>query len=267
MKKLLKKIGRLGAINWSTTLQYRADMILWLLADAATPLISMAVWYTVAKSATQGPTPQQTLNYYILIILVAIATSSWVGFFLSQEILNGTIVQRLIKPISPFWGFITSNLAEKVFRFSIPAPLFVLSLIFFPSFYVPTFYQLKPWLLFILSVIIAACLAFFIDMIFGLASFWLEDAINLRWYKDTLQMITSGILIPIAVMPHKVQAVVNVLPFRSIITTPIEILLGHISGPQLTHALLVQITWATATGIIMAVMWKQGLKRYAPPGQ
>src|SRR5204863_4551034 len=126
------KIGRLAAMNWSMTLQYRADMILWLLADAATPLISMAVWYAVAKSASHGPTPQQTLNYYILIILVSVATSSWVGFFLSQEILNGTIVQRLIKPVSPFWGFITNNLAEKFFRFSIPVPLFILSLIFFP---------------------------------------------------------------------------------------------------------------------------------------
>src|SRR5436189_3981840 len=117
MIKFFKKIFRLAAINWSLTLQYRADMFLWLLADAATPLVSMALWYAVAQNAHQGPTPEQTVNYYILTILVIIATNSWAGFFIAQEILNGAIVQRLIKPISAYWGLIINSLAEKSFRF------------------------------------------------------------------------------------------------------------------------------------------------------
>lgn len=265
--KLVKKIFRLAVINWSITLQYRADMILWLLADAATPLVSMALWYAVAKNSHQGLSPQETLNYYILTILVIIATNSWSGFFIAQEILNGTIVQRLIKPISAFWGLLMNNLSEKTFRFLLPLPLFLFSLVLFPNFFVSTLHQWQPWLLFIPSIIMAMCLSFFIDMIFGLMAFWLDDAFNMRWFKDTLQMITSGILIPIAVMPHQVQKIVNILPFRNIITTPVEVLLGRISGTVLTQTLTVQLAWTISTGIIMAIMWKRGLKRYAPPGQ
>ena len=267
MKTLLRKIARLSIVNWSMTLQYRADMMLWLFADAATPLVSMALWYAVAKNSSQGPSPQETINYYILTILVIIATNSWAGFFISQEIFNGTIVQRLIKPISAFWGLILNSLSEKTFRFLLPIPLFLASLWLFPTFFVPTLYQLEPWLIFLASLGMAATLSFFIDMIFGLLAFWIEDAFNMRWFKDTLQMITSGILIPVAVMPERIQELVNILPFRHIITTPIEVLLGRISDATLLHTLGIQLAWTVGTGIVMTMMWKQGLKRYAPPGQ
>ena len=267
MKTLLKKIRGMFVVNWSMALQYRADLFLWLLTEAATPLISMAVWYAVATSSSHGPTPQQTLNYYILAIIVIIATSSWIGFFISREILDGSIAQRIIRPLSPFWGFIANNIAEKTLRFLIPLPIFIISVFLFPSFFVPSLYEVQPWLLFLVSLCLAAILAFCLDMIFGLMAFWLEDAINLRWYKDTLQMITSGILIPIAVMPPSIQSVVNILPFRSIITTPIDILMGNIHDSSLLLALTIQIAWAAATCLLTAILWRQGLKRYAPPGQ
>lgn len=267
MKALLKKIRGMFIVNWSMALQYRADLFLWLLTEAATPLISMAVWYTVAKHSLHGPTPQQTLNYYILTIIVIIATSSWIGFFVSREILDGSIAQRIIKPLSPFWGFIANNIAEKTLRLLIPLPIFVISLFLFPNFFVPSLYQLQPWLLFFISLGLAATLAFCLDMIFGLMAFWLEDAINLRWYKDTLQMITSGILIPVAVMPPSVQTIVNILPFRSIITTPIDILMGNVHGSSLAQSLAIQSMWAIITCTLTVVLWKRGLKRYAPPGQ
>lgn len=267
MKALLKKIRGMFIVNWSMALQYRADLFLWLLTEAATPLISMAVWYAVATSSSQGPTPQQTINYYILVILVAVATSSWIGFFISREILDGSIAPRLIRPLSPFWGFIANNIAEKTLRLLIPLPIFLISLFLFPNFFVPSLYEMQPWLLFLVSLSLAAILAFCLDMVFGLMAFWLEDAVNLRWYKDTLQMITSGILIPIAVMPAKIQAGMSVLPFKSIITTPIDILMGNIHGSSLLQALTIQVAWAAATCLLTAILWRQGLKRYAPPGQ
>jgi len=265
--KFLKKIFRLAAISWGDTMQYRADISMWILAEAATPLVSMVLWYTVAKNSDQGFSPQETLNYYILTILVMTATDSWAGFYLAQEILNGTIVQRLIKPIAVFWDLIINNAVGKVFRFLIPLPLFIVSLWLFPTFFVSTLYQWRPWFLFMVSLFLALCLAFFIDVIFGLFAFWLEDAVNIRWFKDTLKMITSGILIPIAIMPTSVQHIVNLLPFRHIITTPTEIILGRISGTSLLYALGIQLAWVVSTGIIVVVMWKRGLKRYAPPGQ
>jgi len=264
---ILRKLLRLTSMHWSEALQYRADMLLWMLTETATPLISLAVWYTVAKNASSGPSPKETFTYYILVMLVVAITSAWGGFFLSMQILNGNIVQKLIKPISPFWGFIINNLTEKGVKLILPIPLFLTALWTFPQSFTDSMYQPSLWLFFLLSLMLAATLAFMIDIIFGLLAFWMEDAVQLRWYKDTLQMITSGILIPIAVMPAGIQSVVNKLPFRSIISTPVEIMLGRLNNEALQSALTTQLVWVVICGVIVTVMWKRGLKIYAPPGQ
>jgi ABC-type uncharacterized transport system permease subunit len=54
MRILLKKIGRIFAMHWAENIQYRTDMIMWTLAGAITPLISLAIWrreeFTVAET-------------------------------------------------------------------------------------------------------------------------------------------------------------------------------------------------------------------------
>lgn len=267
MNILLKKIWRLFALNWSVSLQYRGDLFLWLLTVAITPLISMALWYAVAKNASSGPTPDETITYYVLAIIVSVATSAWDGFFLSQEILRGDIVQRLIKPVPPFWGFITANLSGKVLQFSILLPILAFILAAFPGSLSALTRNPLNWLLFFSSLVLAMILAFTLDMAFGLIAFWLEDAAQLRWYKETLQMITSGILIPIAVMPKSAQVFANILPFRSILTTPIEIVTDRLDPQQLTYAFSTQLIWIVIITGAMVIMWRQGLKTYAPPGQ
>ncbi len=265
--KFLRKIGRLSIIQWSQLIQYRVDLILWMTSEAAVPLISLAVWYAIAKQSHGGPSPQDTLTYYILLILVVTLTNAWGGYFLSLDILQGNIVKELMKPFSPFWNHILNNLVEKVIKLMIPLPLFILILWFFPQVFTPSLFEPRLWPIFLLSIALAMSLGFAFDIIFGVLAFWLEDVQQIRHYKETLQIITSGTLIPIAVMPAKIQAVVNVLPFRSIISTPIEILLGRLHDTALLSALSLQIAWLAITIIILYVLWHRGLKRYAPPGQ
>lgn len=265
--RLTTKISRYAAMEWSRLLQYRTDILLWMVAEAATPIIALAIWYTIAQKSTQGPSPKETLTYYILVIFLIIVTNAWGGYFLAMDILKGNIVSDLMKPFSPFWRHILNNIVEKSIKLAIPIPLFALVIWLFPQVFAESIYQPWLWPLFIVSIILAASLGFTIDIIFGIIAFWLEDSQEIRHYKDSLHMITSGILIPIAVMPAKAQAIVNALPFRNTITTPAEILLGHLEGTELVSALALQAAWLMVTILLMAFLWKKGIKIYAPPGQ
>src|SRR5687768_14399479 len=113
----LRKIGRLFAMEWGTILQYRSDLILWTVGEAAVPLISLAIWFAVARqSTTFAFTPNDTIVYYLLIILVRMLTNAWNGYFFSQEILTGELVRFLIRPMSVFWHHITNNITEKLIK-------------------------------------------------------------------------------------------------------------------------------------------------------
>lgn len=265
--KFLKKIWRLMAVNWSVTIQYRGDLLLWMMTEAVTPLISLAIWYTVAATSTRGLSPQETFTYYILVMFVVTITGAWSGFFTAREILEGEIVKRLIKPVSVFWSFSLQNMGEKIMKLFIPIPLFTFALYLWPNVFSPSIFVGRSWLWFVPSIILAAALAFTLDMAFGVLAFWLEDALQIRNYKDTLEMITSGVLIPLAFMPPAMQQVVNALPFRHIITTPIEILLGRLSTSAILPAIGIQAGWLLASSLILYLLWNHGLKRYAPPGQ
>ncbi|MEX1997564.1 MAG: ABC-2 family transporter protein [Candidatus Andersenbacteria bacterium] len=262
----MHKVARLFALEWSTMLQYRFDLILWVLTEAATPLISLVIWYTVSQSGSFALSSQDTLTYYILIIFVIVATSAWNGFFFSRQILNGEITFYLTRPLSIFWRHIANNIVEKVIKFIIPVPLVVITAVVFPAVFSPAIYD--PWrlLLFTISLILGTAVAFVLDMNLGILAFWLEDANQLRRYKDLLHEVSSGILIPFAALPAVAFTIFSFLPFRYVISVPIEILMNQ-QLDSLGKLFGLQIAWLVGLTALLALLWRRGLKRYAVPTQ
>lgn len=261
------KIGRIFALEWSTMLQYRADLLMWTAAESAMPLVSLAIWSTVAKSAATGPTPLDIRTYYIIVIYLMIITNAWNGFFFSRSILNGEIIQWLTRPVSPWWPHIANNLTEKIIKLVIPLPAVLVALILFPHFFSSALYQPAHVVLFLFSVPLAVTLSFCLDMLFGVLAFWLEDIAQIRRYKDILQQTTSGILIPLVWLPDVLRPIFTALPFRYIISAPAEILLGQAEGSAALQLLALQFMWIALLIVTLVILWRRGLKIYAVPGQ
>lgn len=260
----MPKFWRLLAMNYARLMQYRADLFLWMVVENASPLVSLAIWYTIAKTNSHGPTPTETVTYYILMMFIVLITNSWGGFFLSREILSGEIVKYLIRPMSVFPAYVSDNFAEKTIKLIIPIPLLLLAVFAFPQFFSPAIYALNHVAWFIVSLMLAFILNFLIDMNFGVLAFWLEDVMQIRRYNDLLYQATSGILIPFRFLPAWALTVFSFLPFRYIYSTPAEIILGWTNPLTLITR---QIIWIALTLTLLTVLWKRGLQRYAPPGQ
>lgn len=268
MPKTLAKIGRIFAMEWERTLQYRTDALLWMLAEAAVPLVSLAIWYAVATSSPAGLAPRDVLTYYVIIIFVKIAVDAWNGFFLAQEILNGEVVTKLIRPFGlVIWYGIVNNITEKIVKLIIPV-LFLIGLLgFSPDVFSPIIYQSSRLVLFALSLLLATVLAFLVDFTIGTMAFWLEDVFQIRRYEMLLYSVASGLLIPFAFMPPLAVKILGFLPFRYLISAPAEILLGQPVGITVSSLLAIQAAWIIALAILARILWIKGLQRYAIPGQ
>lgn len=264
----MHKLVRLFSLEWSTILQYRSDMILWTLGEAAVPLIALAVWYAVSQSAAHFAfSPAETIVYYVLIVLVRILTNAWNGFFFSRQILNGELVQFLLRPLSVFWHHVSNNITEKLLK--LPIPFIIIGIFFWlaPSLR-PLLASYVPRLpLFVASVVLAAAIAFVLDMILGSLAFWLEDATQLRRYKELIYEVSSGILIPLAALPPLALAIFSFLPFRYVISVPIEIVMGTLPTGDIAVAMFYQVMWLIGLLGLQIVVWHRGLKRYAVPTQ
>ncbi|MEX0649625.1 MAG: ABC-2 family transporter protein [Candidatus Andersenbacteria bacterium] len=254
-------------MEWSRLGQYRADVILWMIAETAIPFLSLAVWYTVALSGQTGPTPQEIVTYYILIAFIKIATDSWGGMFLTYEILDGDIVKDLIRPIWPMWKKIANNINEKTIKLIFPTLIGITVLLLWPNIIDTSLLTTPHLLLAAASLILAIVLAFVLDITLGLIAFWLEDAFQIRRYKFMLEYVASGLIIPFAVMPPIARTLFEFLPFRYVLSFPAELALGQAEGARALEGFGIQLTWTIGLLILSWLMWRAGLKRYAVPGR
>lgn len=262
-----KTFARLCSLSWSITLQYRGETVLWLTAITATPLVSLAIWFTVASGGRGTLTGRDVLTYYILIMLVRTITSSWRGYFLSQQILNGEVARYLLRPPAIYWEFITDNLTSKAFQLLIPLPLFLAAASVYPAWFAPALYELPHLLLFFISLMLAYLISFTFDLSLGLLAFWLEDVRELMSYRFLLTQVTSGVIIPFALMPPWLHAAFSLLPFRAMLSAPVELLLGQVTGPAAVSLLATQAAWGAALILLARRLYTAGLRRYAVPGQ
>jgi ABC-2 type transport system permease protein len=238
-----------------------------MFAEAAAPLISLAIWYTVAQTSESGPTPRDVFTYFIIITFVKIITDSWNGIFLAREILNGDVIKNLIRPLHVFWYGLANNLTEKVFKLILPLVALIVSLNVWPNAFSPAIFEWRNILFFLVSLVLAIAVSFNIDLIIGLMAFWLEDAMQIRRYKVMLEQVASGLLIPFSFLPPLALAIFSYLPFRYITSAPTEILLNQTPGTTVWQLIVWQIIWFIGSAGIIAWQWQAGLRRYAVPGQ
>jgi ABC-2 type transport system permease protein len=263
----MRKILRIFGMMWGTNLAYRADVFLWTLTEAATPLVTLAIWFAVAKNGTFVLTPEETLTYYIFIFFVRSVTRSWASFFLSQEILNGDIVRYLIKPLSVFWEHIADNITTKIFRLLVPAILLAFVLWQKPEFFSSTIFDGTRVMLFVASLLLATILSFVFDAIFATLAFWVEDSLQISAFQFVFGEFATGILIPFAAMPIWLFTALSWLPFRYMVSAPIELLMNQVSGARIAPLFITQLIWIGVSLGILRILWKQGTKNYAIPGQ
>jgi ABC-2 type transport system permease protein len=263
----MHKLLRIFLIQWSTMLQYRANIVLWLISEIMPPLIAMAIWYKIAQSGTSETSPQEIRAYYIFVIFVSLVTQAWTGFFLAREILDGQIAQDLTRPLSVFWRHIANHVAEKIFKLIVPSLAIALLVFTMPNILFPTPPNLTQVILFFPSLILATILSFTLSAALGLLAFWLEDAYQILRFKDLLEELASGRLIPYALLPPFAYGILSALPFRHTISVPVEILLGQIQEHNIIRFLIYQTVWIVIFLVINRTLWKAGLKRYAVPAQ
>lgn len=255
------------AVNWSNILQFRGDVFIWTLTEAISPLIALAIWITVASQSGGVFQPRDTLTYYILSMLIITATAAWTSYFLTQEILDGTLVKHLIRPIAVFWEHITDNIIVKSLRLALPLPIAVVIFWLFPQWFSSSMYDPSRIALAIISVLLGASISFVVDAILATSAFWIEDAHQILGYHYLLWTIGSGVLIPYIFLPEAIRTILSFLPYRYIVSAPIEILVASSSNTPATTLIAIQIAWIIGLTLVLQVLWKRGLKRYAIPGQ
>lgn len=267
MPSTVRALTRILAVHWSDSIQYRADIVLWTLSGILSPLLGMAVWYSVSQGSVSTPASAQVITYYLLLMLTSQFVMAWHGHFLANDILKGDIIKYLLRPTAVIWQSIANNIVEK----SIRVPLLLIAVVaiylWVPQVQAALPRHALPYLLFGVSLVLSTLITFVLETVLGVLAFWLEDVHELQRFKYLFETVASGLLVPYAFMPPLIATTLSLLPFRYMFATPVELLLGQLTGRAAGQALAIQGLWTVGLTVLLVILWRLGLKRYAVPGQ
>lgn len=253
----LLRVGFAGAVA------YRAEMLVWMLTMTM-PFVSLALWSAVAAESPVGRFDQKSfVAYFVSTIVVRQLSGSWVVWEMIQDIKSGALASRLLKPIHPLVVYSADNLAAIPLRMVFSTPLALIVLV---SGGAALPHTLHGALAFLLSLFGAWVITFFVMVVVGSLSFFIESSISIFDIWLVFFMLFSGYLVPLELFPSWARDIAYVLPFRYTLGFPVEILIGMSNDAEIARGLAIQAAYGIGSAIVALTMWRAGVRRYGAFG-
>ena len=257
---------RLWLVNWAEQWQYRANLMMYLFFWLVSPIVYLAVWTTIANTqgSVNGMSAQDFVAYYMILLVVNIATSDITIHLLGYKIMDGTLSNMLILPIHPVLTHVLmNNLAFKALQLVALTPIWaVLYLLYRP---VLTILPINL-LLAIPALLMGFLILFFFGVIITSVAFWTTRVWALWDFFYALFGLFAGQFVPLALLPPALQTVAQVLPFRLSLYFPIELVLGKLTLQQTALNLGLQVVWCVITYFAFRLIWRAGVRNYSAVG-
>ncbi len=249
-----------------TQFQYRTANYAYLLGMIAEPVIYLVVWQTVAGSqggAVEDITAGQFAAYYIVWTLVQNMNIVFTPYGWEDRIRNGLLSGMLVRPVHPIHYDLAFFAGWKFVAIVLWLPIAaVLVLIFRPTFDVNALevgvFLIAIWGAYLLRSLLLWAL--------GMVTFWTTRVSALYELYFTAELLLSGRLLPLALLPGWAATVSDVLPFKYTFGYPIEVLAGDLSTTELFIGLGLQAVWIGAGVLLVALVWRVGVRRYSAVG-
>lgn len=246
--------------------QYPVANYFYMIGMIAEPVIYMVVWSAVATQQggmVGGYTPGAFAAYYIVWTLVRQMNIAFTPYGWEWRIRNGRLSTSLMRPIHPLHEDVAFFAGWKVVMIILWIPLaLALSLIFKP--------ELNPTLLEGVVFFIAIWMAYLIRTItlslLGMVTFWTTRVSALFELYFAAELILSGRLVPLSLMPAWVQELAWFFPFRWAFGFPIEALVGQLTMTDMLIGLGMQLAWVVGGWIVVNLIWKVAIRRFSAVG-
>jgi ABC-2 type transport system permease protein len=246
--------------------QYRIAQYFYMFGMLAEPVIYLVVWSTVARQnggAVDGITPGQFAAYYIVWTLVRQMNIVFTPFGWEWRIREGQFAGQLLRPIHPLHYDLADIAGWKFVVIVLWLPIAVaLTLVFHPTLH-PGAEDIVVFAVAIWGAYLVRTMALWL---LGLLSFWTTRVSAIFDTYFVAELLLSGRLVPLQLMPPWVQHLASFLPFKWTFGYPIQTLTGGLTRAQLYEGLLAQALWTLAGLALVQVVFRRAVRRFTSVG-
>lgn len=239
---------------------YKSNFYLWTLNRVIEVIVYIFVWQAIYNQTGDagGFTISQLVTYYILTASIRPIALFSINSDIAHSIRNGKINKELLNPITYFQYCFGINLGEMAFALLIGIATFVICSILW-TISLPV--NFASFILFVIVIMLGIPLTFFIEVIVGTVGFYSSSIWGMEILKDSIISIFSGMIAPIALFPMWFQKIANILPFKDLIYTPINIWLGQVPTNEIIFVILKQLIWTIILYVIAKIFFNYSIKK------
>jgi ABC-2 type transport system permease protein len=255
-----------GRTQIQSQFQYRVATYFWLIGMLAEPIVYLVVWTTIAEQqggSVQGISSGEFAAYYIVWTLVRNMNIVFTPYGWEWRIREGEFSASLLRPLHPLHDDIAAFAGWKFVTILLWLPVAAVLWIAFDPVLAPTLlevgvFSLAIWGAYLIRTMFMATL--------GMITFWTTRVSAIFELAIALELLLSGRLVPLPLMPDWAQDVAAFLPFQWSFYFPIQALVGDYSTRELLGGLAMQAFWiAVLTGLTLFV-WRFAVRRYSAVG-
>ena len=246
--------------------QYRASNYFYMIGMVAEPVVYLVVWSTIAEAnggSVEGYTPGRFAAYYIVWTLVRNMNIVFTPYGWEERVREGQLSGQLLQPMHPIHRDLGSFAGWKVVVIVLWLPIAgVLTLAFRPTLD-PSLFQCVGFFVAIWGAYLIRSLLLWV---LGMVTFWTTRVSALYEAYFVAELLLSGRLVPLTLMPGWAQTVAGVLPFKWTFGFPITALVGPTGDRELLFGLGAQLAWIVVGAVLVKLVWRRGVRHFSAVG-
>jgi ABC-2 type transport system permease protein len=247
-------------------LQYRVAQYFYMIGMVAEPVVYLVVWTTIADQqggSVNGISTGEFAAYYIVWTLVRNMNIVFGAPFWEWRIREGYLSGQLLRPMHILHYDLAFFAGWKFVVVALWIPIAIaLSLVFHPDLH-PTGLEVA---VFIVAIWGAYLVRSMFQGVMGMLNFWTTRGAAVFDLYMAIEMLLSGRLVPLQLMPDWVQTLADFLPFKWTFYFPIQSLVGDLSTQSLLLGLCAQALWIGIGLVLFHFAWRAAVRHFSAVG-
>ncbi len=252
-------------IFWLTIKEYfvyRVNFVIWRFRVFLSFLVTFFLWTSVFDRATRFGTydKSQLITYIFFVNIISNFVLGTRTIDIAGDIINGTIMNYIIKPINFFRYYLVRDLADKLLNlFFVFLEVWIIIILFHPQLFLPL--NTYSSIFATCFLIIGTLIGFYINLCISFVGFWSNEVWAPRFLFMTVVFLISGSYFPLDLLPSTLYNLFLLTPFPYLFYLPTQIFLGRL---ELITPFIVatSLFWLVATWFAARYLWIRGNKNY-----
>lgn len=235
-------------------LTYRTDVAMAVVTLCIQVYLLRVVWTTVYGGRTEVASiaHDQAIAYALLAACLQTALMPWTFSSLAERVRGGQVGVDMTRPIGLIAQVLAQNVGTLLARVPVALTGLLCALALGGVSLLPAPCSALIWPV---SLMLGVALSLLMNLLVSLSSFWsLETGGYLMLYRLG-SALASGALVPLWFMPPPLARVLDWLPFRAQVFTPLSIYLGQVPPPRAWLLIAAQAGWLVLVIAATRLVW------------